>query len=72
MKLYFYFHILSAYSTFSDRVGLPLHKIHIPSPFDSIIDIFFVDLKFGLPCGSGAFSLEEGRIAPLPLPRHVV
>ena len=23
-------------------------------------------------CGSGAFSLEEGRIAPLPLPRHVV
>ena len=25
-----------------------------------------------VPCGSGAFSLEEGRIAPLPLPRHVV
>ena len=24
------------------------------------------------PCGSGAFSLEKGRIAPLPLPRHVV
>ena len=25
-----------------------------------------------VPCGSGAFSLEKGRIAPLPLPRHVV
>ena len=25
-----------------------------------------------VPCGSGAFSLEEGRIAPLPLPMHVV
>ena len=24
------------------------------------------------PSGSGAFSLEEGRIAPMPLPRHVV
>ena len=25
-----------------------------------------------VPCGSGAFSLEEGIIAPLPLLRHVV
>ena len=25
-----------------------------------------------VPCGSGAFSLEEGRIAPLSLPRHVI
>ena len=25
-----------------------------------------------VPCGSGAFSLEEGRIAPLPLPMPVV
>ena len=25
-----------------------------------------------VPCGRGAFSLEKGRIAPLPLPRHVV
>ena len=25
-----------------------------------------------VPCRSGGFSLEEGRIAPLPLPRHVV
>ena len=24
--------ILSVYSPFSDRVGLPLHNIHIPSP----------------------------------------
>ena len=39
--------ILSVYSPFSDRVGLPLHNIHIPSPFTSIMDIFFVDLKFG-------------------------
>ena len=23
-------------------------------------------------CGSGAFSLETGRIAPLPLPMHAV
>ena len=30
---------------FSDRVGLPLHNI--PSPFPSVMDIFFVDLKFG-------------------------
>ena len=40
-------YILSVYSPFSDRVGLPLHNIHIPSPFTSIIDIFLVDLKFG-------------------------
>ena len=24
------------------------------------------------PCGSGSFSLDDGRIVPLPLPRHVV
>ena len=41
-----YIYILSDYSPFSDRVGLPLHNIHIPSPFTSIMDIFFVDLKF--------------------------
>ena len=29
-------------------------------------------LQASLCCGSGAFSLEKGRIAPLPLPRHVV
>ena len=40
-------YILSVYSPFSDRVGLPLHNIHNPSPFTSIMDIFFVDLKFG-------------------------
>ena len=40
-------HILSVYSPFSDRVGLPLHNIHIPSLFTSTMDIFFVDLKFG-------------------------
>ena len=40
-------YILSVYSPFSDRVGLPLHNIHIPSPFTSIMDIFFVNLKFG-------------------------
>ena len=39
--------ITSVYSPFSDRVGLPLHNIHIPSPLSSIMDIFFVDLKFG-------------------------
>ena len=38
---------LSVYSPFSDRVGLPLHNIHNPSPFTSIMDIFLVDLKFG-------------------------
>ena len=40
-------YILSVYSQFSDRVGLPLHNIHNPSPFTSIMDIFFVDLKLG-------------------------
>ena len=40
-------YILSFYSMFSDRVGLPLRNIHIPSPFRSIMDIFFVDLMFG-------------------------
>ena len=33
-------YILSVYSPFSDRVGLPLHNIHNPSPFTSIMDIF--------------------------------
>ena len=39
------YYILSVYSSLSYRVGLPLHNI--PSPFTSIMDIFFVDLKFG-------------------------
>ena len=35
-------YILSVYSPFSDRVGLPLHNIHIPSPFTSnILDILY-------------------------------
>ena len=38
--------LLSVCSPFSDRVGLPLQNIHNP-PFTSIMDIFFVDLKFG-------------------------
>ena len=49
-SLFFLLHfeyILTVYSPFSDRVGLPLHNIHNPSPFTSIMDIFFVDLKFG-------------------------
>ena len=45
-----YVYILSLYYPFSDRVGLPLHNIHIPSLFTSIMDIFFVDLKFGHMC----------------------
>ena len=36
--------LLSVYSLFSDRVGLPLHNI--PSPLLSVMNIFFVDLKF--------------------------
>ena len=36
--------ILSGYSPFSNSVGLPLHNIL--SPLLSIMDIFFVDLKF--------------------------
>ena len=36
--------LLSVYYPFSDRVGLPLHNIH--SPFLSVMNIFFVDLKF--------------------------
>ena len=42
-----YIYILTVYSPFSDRVGLPFHNIDIPSPFTSIMDIFFVNLKFG-------------------------
>ena len=37
-------YIVSVYSPFSNRVGLPLHNIL--SPFLSVMDIFFVDLKF--------------------------
>ena len=37
-------YILSVYSPFSDRVGLPLYNIL--SQFISVMDIFFVDLKF--------------------------
>ena len=33
-------YILSVYSPFSNRVGLPLHNIHIPSSFTSIMHIF--------------------------------
>ena len=40
-----YIYILSVYSPFSDMVELPLHNIL--SPFPSVMDIFFVDLKFG-------------------------
>ena len=39
-----YISILSVHGPFSDRVGLPLHNIL--SPFLSVMDIFFVDLKF--------------------------
>ena len=46
MNIYIYIYILSVYSLFSDRVGLPLHNIHIPSLFTSIMDIFFDNLKF--------------------------
>ena len=39
--------LLSVYSPLSDWVGLPLHNI--PSPFLSVMDIFFVDqIKFFL------------------------
>ena len=41
---YFYYILLSIYSPFSYRVRLPLHNI--PSPFISVVDIFFGDLKF--------------------------
>ena len=41
-------YIVSVYSPFSDRVGLSLHII--PSPFLTVMDIFFVDLKFGHIC----------------------
>ena len=34
----------SVYSPFSDRIGLPVHNT--PSPFLSVMDIFFVNLKF--------------------------
>ena len=37
--IYIYIYIVSVYSPFSDRVGLPLHNIHIPSPFTSIITV---------------------------------
>ena len=40
----YYILLLSVYSPFSDRVGLSLYNI--PSPLLSVMDIFFVDLKF--------------------------
>ena len=36
--------LISVYSPFSDRVGLPLNNII--SPFIPVMDIFSVDLKF--------------------------
>ena len=41
-------YILSVYSPFSDRVRLSVHNI--PSPFLSLMGIFFFDLKFGHIC----------------------
>ena len=48
--------LLSVYSPFSDRVGLPLHNIN--SPFPSVMDIFFAisastlpNTVLGLPTG---------------------
>ena len=38
--------LLSVYSPFSDRVGLPLHNI--PSPLLSVIDIFFVVVRLSV------------------------
>ena len=39
-------YILLVYSPFSDRVGLPLHNIHIPSPFTSVMDILYNTFVF--------------------------
>ena len=43
------------------------------------VSILCISLIFGIvifivtvPCGSGTFSLDQGRIAPLPLSMHVV
>ena len=40
--IYIYIYILSVYSPFSDRVGLPLHYIHIASPFRLYNIIYFI------------------------------
>ena len=71
--------LLPVYSPFSDRVGLPLHNI--PSPFLSVMDIFFVDLKFfhtastlsnqvllGRPWGSDLLTLTYTPYIFLPTP----
>ena len=49
-----YIYILSVYSTFSDRVGLPLHNTQIPSPFTSIMPYYFLQ-------GLSFFSLNRLR-----------
>ena len=46
--------------------------IHMLCSCSVIIFNSELDSNLNVPCGSGAFSLEEGRIDPLPLPRHVV
>ena len=62
----FIVYILSVYSPFSDRVGLPLHNI--TSPFPSVMDISFVcryilsvyspfSDGFGLPHHNAPFSV---------------
>ena len=38
--------ILSVYSPFSNRVEVPLHNIHIPSPFSDHINKMRVSIKF--------------------------
>ena len=50
---------------------LPLVARYLET-IDVCIWRMLVFMSVVLPCGSGAFSLEKGRIAPLPLPRHVV
>ena len=73
------YYILSVYSPFSDRVGLPLHYIHIPSPFPSILSflvfqpvfclVVVVDLpllRVAVEGSDNPISLEKSCQASLP------
>ena len=65
---------------YSRRDGVcDIQRGHSGDGCDLSSNLCMYDLRKGdlfilswVPCGSGAFSLEEGRIAPLPLPRYVV
>ena len=63
----------------NSEIDLNNNLVSVLSYFIILVYMFYYYFNHGyhtmyviVTCGSRAFSLEEGRIAPLPLPRHVV